>query len=248
MSAFAVGMSRNMLTYAGAHRHTSYEVILNREGTGSITIGDRTEPFFPGSIHVIPPDTPHIKESKDGFRDIFLRTEMLYPNTVQTTQHNGLSLSDDSQKTMDTMLELLVFRYCLHNENDSVLLAMYDLTLRLLDEFCVKTVYDPVVESLIRRLMLSFHDPEFSATAILHESGYHIDHIRRLFIAATGKTPGAYLKELRINHAKRLLLERKNSHLSIADIGLLCGYYDAKYFSRVFKSVTGVSPADYGNN
>ena len=51
-----------------------------------------------------------------------------------------------------------------------------------------------------------------------------------------------YLTELRINKAKELLCE---ADVSVSDAAELVGYRDLKYFSRLFKKTTGISPSDY---
>ena len=92
---------------------------------------------------------------------------------------------------------------------------------------------------------MRFNDPELSLSSILVSSGYNKDHIRRRFISAYGVTPVEYLTKLRIDNAKSILKKRKELNLSIAEIGVMCGYYDAYYFSRVFKKCVGVSPNEY---
>lgn len=52
----------------------------------------------------------------------------------------------------------------------------------------------------------------------------------------------AYLKNLRINKAKELLL---GTSMKLYEIAVEVGYSDAKYFSKVFRAETGQLPADY---
>lgn len=52
----------------------------------------------------------------------------------------------------------------------------------------------------------------------------------------------AYIVDLKIEKAKRLLLDEK---IKIADIGEIVGYNDVKYFSRLFKKKTGKLPSEY---
>lgn len=49
----------------------------------------------------------------------------------------------------------------------------------------------------------------------------------------------------RLNIAKQLLLE---SDFSITEIAYRCGFSDASYFSKVFRSSVGVSPLEYRKN
>ena len=63
-----------------------------------------------------------------------------------------------------------------------------------------------------------------------------------LFKKETGQNFLDYLTELRISKAKELLC---GETLSVQDVAETVGYSDLKYFSRLFKKATGVSPSDY---
>ena len=52
----------------------------------------------------------------------------------------------------------------------------------------------------------------------------------------------AYVRKFRIEKAKKLLL---GTDMKLYEIAEHTGYSDAKYFSRVFKTETGMLPADY---
>lgn len=64
----------------------------------------------------------------------------------------------------------------------------------------------------------------------------------RLFKAETGLTIKQYIAKARCDRAGELL---KGSKLSIRDIAGYVGYEDTNYFSRIFKSVTHLSPQEY---
>lgn len=55
-------------------------------------------------------------------------------------------------------------------------------------------------------------------------------------------SPNNLLLNIRIEHAKRMLLH-SDSHIS--EIAYACGFSDPKYFSRCFKKLTGKSPSEY---
>ena len=77
MALLLVGASPNRLRDHELHSHDCYEIIVNTEGEGTAEIGGREYPFSPGSVHVIPPKTPHRKAAPGGFQDIYLRTDTL---------------------------------------------------------------------------------------------------------------------------------------------------------------------------
>lgn len=65
---------------------------------------------------------------------------------------------------------------------------------------------------------------------------------RTVFKKHTGVSPNAYLIDLRIQNACRLL---KDTSESVADIAAKVGYADPYYFSRIFSKKTGVSPLKF---
>jgi len=67
-------------------------------------------------------------------------------------------------------------------------------------------------------------------------------HLIRLFKAATGSSPLAYVARLRAERASVLLL---NSADKISAIGQAVGWGDPVYFARRFRQQTGLTPSAY---
>ncbi len=64
----------------------------------------------------------------------------------------------------------------------------------------------------------------------------------RVFTAHTGLTPKKYLDELKIKHAAAAL---RNPGRTVGQIAEYFGYRDQFHFSKRFKKLTGMSPAEY---
>ena len=245
MSLYTINTSPFFYEYYGNHTHECYELILNLEGEGTLTVGDREFAFFPGSVHIIPPNTPHIKSSDNKFRDIYFLTDTLSASPATHEISAPIAFCDDSEKTLEKLMHMMLCRYRQGNKNDIILESMYDLALKIIEDSSLRQSNDEVVDALEERLTRSFGDPELSLSELLEATGYSKDHVRRRFIAKTGVTPGQYLTSLRVTHAKKLLRKQKELGLRIGDVGMLCGYYDARYFSRIFKAQTGLTPIEY---
>ncbi|MBQ7336110.1 MAG: helix-turn-helix domain-containing protein [Clostridia bacterium] len=245
MSLYMVNTSPYFYMQYGLHTHECYELILNLEGEGIAMIGNSDYPFCPGSVHIIPPNTPHSKTSKNQFLDIYFHTDTLPLLPPSINKNEPIVFQDDNEKTLETLMKMMLNRYLHSNKHDPVLESMYELAMQIIRENCIKRHKDPDVESLIQQLAHTFQDPEISISDLLAGTGFQKDHIRRKFIAETGMTPNQYLTSLRITHAKQYLKKRKEMNLSITDIGALCGYYDPHYFARIFKQETGITPSKY---
>lgn len=61
----------------------------------------------------------------------------------------------------------------------------------------------------------------------------------------TGKNFVSYLKEIRVNEAKRLL---EKTDMRVIEISRQVGYENEKHFMKIFKTVSGVSPTEYRRN
>ena len=67
-------------------------------------------------------------------------------------------------------------------------------------------------------------------------------YFSKLFKDETGTNFIEYLTDIRINEAKKLLLDR---NMSMKEICMAVGYSDPNYFSRTFKKNVGVTPTEY---
>ncbi|MBI2438351.1 MAG: helix-turn-helix transcriptional regulator [Lentisphaerae bacterium] len=77
--------------------------------------------------------------------------------------------------------------------------------------------------------------PEFSDVTRMSES-----HLCQAFRKLLGAPPARYLREVRLDHAKRLLEE---STLNVAEVAAAVGLSDANYFTRVFRKRFGQCPS-----
>ncbi|MFW5884528.1 MAG: helix-turn-helix domain-containing protein [bacterium] len=83
---------------------------------------------------------------------------------------------------------------------------------------------------------------EFSGHALAEEMGVDYEWLRRAFKRHTGFSLNQYHVELRVQRAIELL---ETTALPIGELALRVGYADPFHFSRVFKKVTGQSPAHW---
>jgi AraC-like DNA-binding protein len=73
-------------------------------------------------------------------------------------------------------------------------------------------------------------------------SGLSRYHFSRLFKRHTKMSPMAFVNEMRLKKAVRLM---QMEQLSIKEIAARCGFSDVNYFCRAFKKSRGLSPGDF---
>jgi AraC family transcriptional regulator len=83
---------------------------------------------------------------------------------------------------------------------------------------------------------------EFNLDRLAARAGLSKFYFNRLFKSALGVSPSHYHITLRMEEAKRLLRETKESVVSVA---LDVGYANPSHFAQLFRRETGLSPSDY---
>ena len=87
-----------------------------------------------------------------------------------------------------------------------------------------------------------FSEPDLRMEDVAQKFNLSPSHFSTVFRKQTGETFRTYLSDLRMKKAKELL---KTTSLKCAEVGFLCGYNDAHYFSSVFKKKTGQTPLKF---
>ncbi|SNT28174.1 AraC family transcriptional regulator [Granulicella rosea] len=76
-------------------------------------------------------------------------------------------------------------------------------------------------------------------------AGLSAFHFLRAFKQSVGVTPGQYVLNRRMDHARFLL---ETSSLSIAEVGVHVGFAHASHFTRAFRKAAGVAPSNFRNS
>lgn len=96
----------------------------------------------------------------------------------------------------------------------------------------------PVVMKVISAVSQDLQKP-FSLQDIASKCGYNKNHVIRIFKKETGKTPYAYITDIKINKAKQLLL---CSDASLSQISTECGFGDYINLYKAFVKSEGCPP------
>jgi len=97
----------------------------------------------------------------------------------------------------------------------------------------------------VRELLNTRFADNLRLDAIAHVVGVHPTHLAREFRRHYRRTIGEYLRELRIDHARR---ELSTSDTPLADIAVSAGFTDQSHFSNAFKRHTGLTPTQFREN
>lgn len=86
------------------------------------------------------------------------------------------------------------------------------------------------------------NNPKLNSSFLADKMALSISQLSRKINGITGYSTISYVLRLKLNKAKNMLVD---GTLTVAEVSDACGFYDASYFSRVFKKEFGVSPSHY---
>lgn len=87
-----------------------------------------------------------------------------------------------------------------------------------------------------------FYDANLTLYEVAGEVGFSEKYFSSLFNKKMGMSFSNYMKELRVNYAKKMLDE---SSMKLKEISEAVGYNSVEYFIRVFSSMEGMGPSAY---
>ena len=157
---------------------------------------------------------------QDGASKIASGIERIYTLLCGNSMQNHM---EASKELYILMLDLLAYRDGLYHKESSM------------------QKFGPVVE-----YMEKYFSEEITLEELAEKADVSISYFCRKFKSVYFMSPLQYLIQLRINHAKKLILQFPQ--MSIKEIALHCGYRDVSYFTAEFKRNTGVVPTVYRNH
>jgi AraC family transcriptional regulator, glycine betaine-responsive activator len=145
--------------------------------------------------------------------------------------------------TFDLMLHLVRSRLGMAVALDVASVFIYDQARAATDAQPLVSLgrlegYDPRLAQAIR-LMETHVDQPLTVSAIARRAGVTARALEIIFRKSIGETPGAYYLRLRLNAARRLVVD---TQVRMAEIAARTGFSSAASFSRAFSRAFGQAP------
>lgn len=227
-----------------AHRHTheEWEFIYASQGEGKIVVDGVSHPFTPGTVVCVPPGALHYNWSANRYSQIAIR----FTGFENPIRKPVLVFQDDKDGTFESLARIMLrLYYSGESDKGEVLDSLCTVLCTLIVSAAEGKKEHPQMEAFKQAIALNFMDPEFTVSDAYGALNYSQGHFRKLFREQTGMSPVQYLTECRLTHAKRLLEQKNTADAAIGYIALRSGFYDQKYFARLFKQRFGVTPQTY---
>jgi len=137
-----------------------------------------------------------------------------------------------------------LYRELYHPDSVSPL-AVEGLLLELLAEVVRaehSTINSPAWLEDFHQMLRQRFAEKWTLTSLARAAGVHPSHLARAFRRRYSHTIGDALRQWRVEFAASLLAETDDA---ISDIALAAGFSDQSHFSRVFRRLSGSTPARY---
>lgn len=109
-------------------------------------------------------------------------------------------------------------------------------------KFDGRRMYERHVDAAMQYISYNYYYPDISLDSLARNLAISKNYLCKIFRDGTGKTPIEYLIELRMEDARKRLIQ---SNDAVSDIARTVGYRDPLYFSKEFRKKYGKSPVQY---
>lgn len=252
------------------HFHPHYQLFTVLEGVGTRLIGDSIQHFEPGDTVFLGPDLPHLWRSDKAYFEpgclltthgvviyftedflgegFFGKTEMFALSSLLNKSMRGIqyhSATRDhvireitSLAMMKGFDRILRFLHLLHflsvNEDFEYITSLnYTNTHKISETERMQKVNEYVLKHFREEIRLS----EIADIVNMSESAFC-----RYFKNRTNKTFSAFVSEVRIGNACKILSKEK---VNVSQACYESGFNTLSNFNRQFREVTGKTPSDY---
>lgn len=220
------------------HAHPFWEFIYFIRGCGKVDLPHAT--LKPQYYHLLifPPGMPHAETADpiDPEETIFISVDV--PGTAL---ENAPLLLADPSGDLRWLIEHIAAEVTTDGRHTLLATTLTQLFLQLVERSWLTAVQQS--QDQIDLVMQYLHT-NYASQITLESLGMltHLSptHLTHRFTKRVGISPMQYLKSLRIEAAKHLLV---TTDLSVNEIALRVGYADPLYFRRVFKRITEMTPS-----
>ncbi|MCE7988777.1 MAG: AraC family transcriptional regulator [Caldilinea sp. CFX5] len=240
------------------HTHEQYAIgVIERGALGFFYRGENVV-AWPGTINLCIPGEPHTGQpaGSEGwsYRMFYFDPALLQQIASQVADCPCAIPYFQPGVIVDPVMAQQLA--CLHRQFELADGSLLEQETRLLDVLAQMIqrhaddppqVYrmgqEPYAVTRLKEYMASHYSENISLetlSQLTHLSPYHL---LRTFRAAVGIPPHAYLRQVRVQHAKELLAFGQ----PIADVALATGFTDQSHLTRWFKRLWGVTPAQFRN-
>ncbi len=216
----------------GEHSHEYPQILVPLQKTMMIWVGTSEYEVTPQELCFVPAGMAH----KCNYMGKLLAINL--SDDVIDSQNNILlsyPLIVPMQGQINQLVELIQSEIKMNPDSQSV---------RYLYSYLFSKLLENCAAPSIRYINEYYYQP-ITVDQLARIENYNVTYYNDWFKQKTGLSPSFYLRCIRINRAKELLV---STSFSVLDIAVMVGYSSNATFTRAFHNVTGMTPKEYRNS
>ncbi len=241
LRTFRVGVN-NAAPRTKTYTHNFWQIIYYTEGNLELNVNGTINNISEGTIAFIPPNATHSEYTLTGFKGFFFELSHIdeFPEQFFMFKDNPQKILFHLFQELDEVNSKKTYNY------QNVLNALVFLII----QYAIIKLDTPSPNKYVNDLANIIHknlgNVNFKPSDYIKKIPISANYFRLIFKQSIGMSPSEYLTYCRIQMAKSTFdLYHDESDVQIKDVALECGFTDPYYFSRVFKKVVGLSPAQW---
>jgi AraC-like DNA-binding protein len=228
-----------------------YYLVYVKEGALSCNINETLYKINKGQVIIIDPDISHeIYYSDKISHEVFWVNFTGYGVFSVLQQLNLISQKIycvEDYTVIDNLFINIIKELQIKSESYIIICSSYLIELLTTISRCKKNYHGNthVSESELHKIMNYLNESynhQHTIEELSNKCNLSPYYFIRKFKKVSGYSPQKYLLKIRMENAKKMLIE---SDLTISNIGTMVGFKDALYFSKAFKEFVGLSPSQF---
>ncbi len=238
---------RDILKFLHYELSSAYQVIIAQDGNDGFQLALAEQPDLVISDVAMPCMDGYtlLKKIKDNSTTNHIPVILLTAKTNQEDRLAGIGLGADSYLTKPFMIDELhlVVRNLIKNR------------MKIKGKFSgaqqqdgrVKTISfkssdELLMERILKTVNQYLENSDFNVQFLADEVGLSRVQLHRKVKSLTGISTGEFIRNIRLQQAEKLLLEKK---MNISQVAYALGFTNQTHFTTLFKKIYGLSPKDY---
>lgn len=253
------------------HYHPELELHYIIRGQGVRFIGDNVNNFNEGELLLLGENLPHMWRCNENYftensnltaeaivvqflpnfmgEDFLNKPESESINNLYNRAKSGLVITGETKKKIISLMHKSVKKNRL--KRLLIILTMLEILSMSKEMYAITSEHISLNANSdekerinkICNYTLKNYKEKITLEEIASVSSLSTTSFCRYFKMKTKKTYRSFLTEIRISHAKRLLIEKK--WMTTESICYECGFNNRSNFFRHFKDITGFTPSEY---
>lgn len=236
-----------------SHFHSFYEIDIVLEGKGTSICNGEAYTISRGMVTFLSPEGLHSFENKGVLHEINIQFthDAVDSDLISFINHVKRNVVYIDEQTLDNIYSLFCLlnnAYNISNLNAYTSKLLECIILCFKDKFISDTSYQTSTSSSLQNAIIYIHS-KFADDPKMWQVAKHLhlneNYFSQMFKKNVGMSYKEYLRKIKLEHAKKLLVY---TNAPVTKIAYDSGYNSQSHFNRDFKSTYGISPIQMRKN